>query len=249
MRWLLICCTLGATLTIVAGTARANDFLTVAQRCAPQVDPHPMAAIVSVESAYNPFAIGVVGGHLLRQPHTLEEALATVDMLTRQNYNFSLGLAQVNRHNLARFDETTRSIFDPCANLRAAAAILAECFARAARSVDDEQVALRRAISCFYSGNFSTGFSAGYVQRVVTQAGADVSTEIRPIPVVRDGDRADPKNADNPSPMNRFTRETGALAVAKSKAVHTRSRCAPGVVIVLECESDGLANGSIKIIH
>ena len=222
MRWLLICCTLGATLTIVAGTARANDFLTVAQRCAPQVDPHPMAAIVSVESAYNPFAIGVVGGHLLRQPHTLEEALATVDMLTRQNYNISLGLAQVNRHNLARFNETTRSIFDPCANLRAAAAILAECFARAARSVDDEQVALRRAISCFYSGNFSTGFSAGYVQRVVTQAGADVSTEIRPIPVARDGDGVVELVDLRPQAVN-LACSAGDFTCKRADAVQTQS--------------------------
>ena len=113
-------------LGLSAGAARAADFLALAAQCAPKVDAHTLAALVSVESGYNPYAIGVVGAHLVRQPTSLDEALATVENLTRLGYNFSLGLGQVNRYNLARFGETTRSIFDACANLRVAASILAE---------------------------------------------------------------------------------------------------------------------------
>ena len=41
-----------------------------------------------------------------------------------------------------------------------------ECFERASvRS--GEQAALRQAFSCYYSGNFQTGFDHGYVQRVI----------------------------------------------------------------------------------
>ena len=93
-----------------AGAARADDFLTLAARCAPRVDAHTLAALVSVESGYNPYAIGVVGARLVRQPASLDEALATVGNLTRLGYNFSLGLGQVNRYNLTRFGETTTSI-------------------------------------------------------------------------------------------------------------------------------------------
>ena len=50
-----------------------------------------MRHIVSVESGANPYAIGVVGGRLARQPKTLEEAVATARMLEAKGYNFSLG--------------------------------------------------------------------------------------------------------------------------------------------------------------
>lgn len=245
---LLFLWVVGVALAGLAVTAHANNFFALAQRCAPQVDPHTMAAIVSVESGYNPFAIGVVGGHLLRQPRTLDEALATVEMLTLLDYNFSLGLAQINRHNLARLSETVTSIFEPCANLRAAASILRECFVRAGRTVDDEQLALRRAISCFYSGNFSTGFSAGYVDRVVAHAGADAAVGGTPIPVVPD---APASNRPTDAAVRGATVAASAPArgTRTSASAHRRPPCSPGIVIVAKCQSDGLANGSIKILH
>ncbi|RYF53068.1 MAG: lytic transglycosylase domain-containing protein, partial [Comamonadaceae bacterium] len=54
-----------------------------------------MRHVVHVESGANPFAIGVVGGRLVRQPRTLEEARATAEMLESKGYNYSLGAAQV----------------------------------------------------------------------------------------------------------------------------------------------------------
>ncbi|PBJ82593.1 hypothetical protein CMZ84_10590 [Lysobacteraceae bacterium NML93-0399] len=127
-----------------------------------------MHHVVGVESSFNPFAIGVVGGRLARQPRTLEEALSTSRMLEREGYNFSLGLAQVNRHNLTPqgLDSHERA-FDVCANLRAGARILADCHRRAGGDWG-------KAFSCYYSGNFETGFRHGYVQKVMAswQAGA-----------------------------------------------------------------------------
>ncbi|HBN8308897.1 TPA: transglycosylase SLT domain-containing protein [Pseudomonas aeruginosa] len=46
------------------------DFMALAQQCAPTVAPQTMAAVVQVESSFNPYAIGVVGGRLQRQPNT-----------------------------------------------------------------------------------------------------------------------------------------------------------------------------------
>ncbi|EPT7341098.1 hypothetical protein ACVR8P_005750 [Pseudomonas aeruginosa] len=40
------------------------DFMVLAQQCAPTVAPQTMAAVVQVESSFNPYAIGVVGGRL-----------------------------------------------------------------------------------------------------------------------------------------------------------------------------------------
>ncbi|EGC99197.1 lytic transglycosylase catalytic, partial [Burkholderia sp. TJI49] len=43
-------------------------FAQLARACAPNVDPETLAALVRTESGFNPYAIGVVGGHLTRQP-------------------------------------------------------------------------------------------------------------------------------------------------------------------------------------
>lgn len=151
-------------------------------QCAPAVHPVTMQAVVRAESGGNPYAIGVVGGRLARQPRTLPEALATVDALARAGWNYSVGLAQVNRSHLAEYGLTGVAAFDACRNLQAGADILARCYARAASRTRTGQVALRDGLSCYYSGNFQTGYRSGYVQRVVMSVG-QVSAPAR-LPVV-----------------------------------------------------------------
>jgi type IV secretion system protein VirB1 len=152
-------------------------FLSLAMACAPQVDTGTARALVAVESGFNPHAIGVVGGALVRQPRTRVEALATAQALHADGWNFSVGLAQINRSNFGRLGLSLESAFEPCANLTAMQAVLTECFDRAER-VDARptalsptpQRALRQALSCYYSGNFQTGFRHGYVRRVEVAA-------------------------------------------------------------------------------
>lgn len=119
-----------------------------------------MRHVVEVESSRNPYAIGVVGGVLKRQPRQLNEALATVRMLEERGYNFSVGLAQVNRYNLAKYGlDSYEKAFQLCPNLQAGARILAECYGRSGNDWG-------KSFSCYYSGNFTTGFRHGYVQKV-----------------------------------------------------------------------------------
>ena len=160
------------------------DFLALAQECAPTVQPQTMAALARVESGFNPYAIGVVRGRLVRQPVARDEAIATARSLEAQGFNFSLGVGQVNRYNLARYGLDYASAFDACANLRAGSAILTDCYARAKKSVSDSQDALRAAFSCYYSGNFVTGFRDGYVAKVV---GDPPERAAAPIAVLRTG--------------------------------------------------------------
>ena len=144
------------------------DAFVLAQQCATLVHPQTMAAVVRVESGGNPFAVGVVGARLKRQPRNLTEATTTVRWLEDHGFNYSVGLAQVNKTNFARYGLTAESAFDVCENMRAGASILTECFLRARHSRrEDEQSALRAAFSCYYSGNFVTGFRQGYVMRVL----------------------------------------------------------------------------------
>ncbi len=119
-----------------------------------------MHHVVRVESSYNPYAIGVVGGRLARQPRTLPEALATVRMLEAKGYNFSLGLAQVNRYNLGKYGiGSYEQAFDICPNLQTGSRILAECYSRSGGDWG-------KSFSCYYSGNFVTGYRHGYVQKI-----------------------------------------------------------------------------------
>jgi type IV secretion system protein VirB1 len=144
-----------------------------------------MHHVVHVESARNPFAIGVVGGRLSRQPRSLDEALAAVQTLKEQGYNFSVGIAQVNRYNLARYGLSSYAqAFETCPNLKAGSQILKECHDRARD--------WGKAFSCYYSGNFVTGFEHGYVQKVFDsmQRAAPSGVRVADITVIPRTDRS-----------------------------------------------------------
>ena len=151
----------------------ASTFLTLALACAPQVHTSTAQALVAVESAFNPWAIGVVDGALLRQPSHRNEAIATAQALRAAGRNFSVGLGQINVGNFSRLGLSLATAFDPCTNLAAMQAVLTECFERALRESAPragDQATLRAALSCYYSGNFTTGFRHGYVRKVVAAA-------------------------------------------------------------------------------
>lgn len=157
----------------------AITFASFVLACAPAVHLGTARALTAVESSFNPHAIGVVGGMLERQPRNQSEALATARQLQALGWNFSIGLGQINARNLDRLGLSLEAAFDPCQNLRAMQTVLLECFERAVvvptsptsslpvtTNTQAAQTALRRALSCYYSGNFSTGFKHGYVRRV-----------------------------------------------------------------------------------
>lgn len=119
-----------------------------------------MRHVVNIESAHNPYAIGVVGARLQRQPGNLREAVATARMLEQGGYNYSLGAAQINRTNLKRLGlDTYEKAFSYCPSVAAGSRVLSNCFARSGSDWG-------KALSCYYSGNFVTGVRHGYVQRV-----------------------------------------------------------------------------------
>ena len=144
-------------------------FTALVTACAPLVHPATVQALVAVESGFNPYAIGVVGGALERQPRSASEAIATAITLQAGGRTFSVGLAQISVTHLKRLGLTLPEAFDACRNLGAMQAVLSECVDRAGIG-ESPQRGLRRALSCYYSGNFSTGFRHGYVGRVVSAA-------------------------------------------------------------------------------
>lgn len=180
--------------------------------CQIEVPASVMHHVVKVESSYNPYAIGVVRGRLARQPRNLGEAVATAEMLEARGFNFSLGLAQVNRYNLTKYGLASYSAaFQTCANLRAGSQILRECHSRASGD-------WAKAFSCYYSGNFTTGFRQGYVQKVQRSMLAQRAPEVPTlaIPVV-----------DQRSKVARQSPVTRATAEAPTRATGQASQIRP----------------------
>jgi len=175
-----------------------SDFITLAQDCAPFVSPQTMTALVRVESDFNPYAIGIVGGRLVRQPQNSAEAIATAKSLDSEGWNFSVGLTQINKYNLPKHDISYAEAFDSCTNLKVGSKILGDCFTRASKKIGDEQQALQAAFSCYYSGNFNRGFrpdhigQPSYVDKILAEAKIEsdsiqivpeIKSDAKPLPV------------------------------------------------------------------
>lgn len=162
-----------------------------------------MRHLIDVESGYNPYAIGVVNGQLVRQPQSLGEAVATVQMLESKGYNFSVGVSQVNRSNLVKYGlDSYEKAFNPCLNLSVGSRILAECYGSAGGDWG-------KAFSCYYSGNFVTGFRDGYVQKIYASMGQSLKVGDDAIPA-----DAIPLKQFSSQPVTAMRSETITMPVA-----------------------------------
>ena len=149
---------------------QADDFGELAKRCAPSVAEDTLRAIVKTESGFNPYAIGVVKGKV-KQPRAYHEAMSTIAELELSGADYSVGLAQINRKNFSKYGISASQALDACTNLKVASRILSACFKSAKQSPAPDGKALHDALSCYYSGNFKTGYRHGYVDKVRSNAG------------------------------------------------------------------------------
>ena len=157
-------------LTLVCCPSHADDFGELAKRCAPSVAEDTLRAIVKTESGFNPYAIGVVKGKV-KQPKAYHEAMSTIAELELSGADYSVGLAQINRKNFSKYGISASQALDACTNLKVASRILSACFKSAKQSPASDGKALHDALSCYYSGNFKTGYRHGYVDKVRSNAG------------------------------------------------------------------------------
>lgn len=177
--------------------------------CAAENIPAIMQKVVRVESGGNPYAIGIVGARLVRQPKTLAEAVATVRNLEENGLNYSVGISQVNRIHFARLGwrGAIEKGFDICTNLRAGADILKTCYDGAVRAgypalgSAGQNHAERASLSCYYSGDYVTGKKLGYVAKVLGYPAArDVGDGASRGPVVPPGVAAGSRSGARPAP-------------------------------------------------
>ncbi|CNI07294.1 TriA protein [Yersinia kristensenii] len=123
-------------------------FLSLALQCASTVHPDTAHDVARIESGFNPYAIGVVGQKGLF-PTNKEDALTHVKRLRAEGKNFSVGLMQINQANFKQYGVDAAVLFTPCVNLSVFEKIITDCYQRGKT--------LKRALSCYYSGNFVTG--------------------------------------------------------------------------------------------
>lgn len=132
------------------------------------VAPSTMEKIILGESGANPNALHV--NHWSGpQPHpaNAQEAIDTARKFIEAGYDIDLGEAQINSRNIASLHYSLEDAFDPCKNIAGGGAILTAFYSSAITRYGEGQQALLAAISAYNSGNFFSGFSSGYVSRIV----------------------------------------------------------------------------------
>jgi len=147
----------------------AMTLSSMLSQCAPEVAPSTLAAIVSVESGGNPYAIGVNRGRQVRQPTSAAEAVAVAKGLLARGANIDLGLGQINSSNLKWLSLSVEAAFDPCSNLAAAARVLTGNYRRAVSL--GIQSPLGAALSAYNTGSMQRGYRNGYVAKVYRASG------------------------------------------------------------------------------
>ena len=132
-------------------------FLALAAECAPSVAPETLADIARVESGFRPLAINVNGpGGGAIYPKSLPEAVALARSLLAAGRSADFGLGQINGKNFAWLGLTLETVFDPCRNVAASAAVLTSA-------------------SRYNTGHPSRGFANGYVRKVIAAGRANAS--------------------------------------------------------------------------
>lgn len=137
-------------------------------RCAPNVAPSTMTAIVKVESGGDPLAIGDNTTKRSYYPGDRATAERLARRLLGAGHLLDIGIAQIDSMNFPGFGVNAHTMFDPCTNLSIGARILSGDYAFAARRYGDGQVALRHAIGMYNTGRLNAG--GRYIARVVAAA-------------------------------------------------------------------------------
>jgi len=163
-----------------ADVMSAAAFRALAETCAPGVAPDLLSKLVSTESGFNAFAIGVNGVDPdSYAPRTAVEATTLARQLITEGRSIDMGLGQINSANLAWLGLTPDSVFDPCANLAATETVLRDGYERARQTGASPGDALGQALSAYNTGSPTRGFANGYVARVLERDVGSLSRRIQ----------------------------------------------------------------------
>ncbi|MFP9469982.1 lytic transglycosylase domain-containing protein [Pectobacterium brasiliense] len=150
-------------------------FMAAVMQCAATIHPSTAFDVAKVESSFNPYAVaemvpkkerkpgsvGVISHH----PTSKQIAINIIKRVAAKGRRYSVGLMQITSTNFRHYGVTAHDLLDPCTNLSVFERILTDCYQRGGT--------LKRALSCYYSGNFDTGQQpesafnqTSYIQRI-----------------------------------------------------------------------------------
>ncbi|KGA21935.1 transglycosylase [Pectobacterium brasiliense] len=150
-------------------------FLAAVMQCAATIHPSTAFDVAKVESSFNPYAVAEIVpkeerapdsvGVISHQPTSKQTAINIIKQVVARGRRYSVGLMQITSTNFRHYGVTANDLLDPCTNLSVFERILTDCYQRGGT--------LRRALSCYYSGNFDTGQQpesafnqTSYIQRI-----------------------------------------------------------------------------------
>ncbi|MDY4388684.1 lytic transglycosylase domain-containing protein [Pectobacterium aroidearum] len=150
-------------------------FLVAAMQCAATIHPSTAFDVAKVESSFNPYAVAEIVpkeertpdsvGVISHQPTSKQTAINIIKQVVAKGRRYSVGLMQITSTNFRHYGVTAHDLLDPCTNLSVFERVLTDCYQRGGT--------LKRALSCYYSGNFNTGQQpeptlnqTSYIQRI-----------------------------------------------------------------------------------
>lgn len=146
-------------------------FAELAQSCAPMVAVETLAAVVSIESGFSPFAIRINTDH--RPPAAVSskrEAIQSATALVAAGADIDLGLGGINVSTLQRLGVSIADAFDSCTNLKITGTLLDRYYRAAVRSGASTAVAERTMLNAYYgNGETEGGESSGFDRQVLSE--------------------------------------------------------------------------------
>jgi len=172
----------------------AATLALVLQACAPTVNPQTQAALISVESGGNAFAILDDNNGRSYHPGNYQEAVVLADNLIKDGHRrfgsrdrgIDVGITQINSENFSRYGLTTGYALDPCVNLRTGSLILTSTYTAQYeilkdKRIDEEsrrQIALSRTLQIYNSGS-PTGDQSYVASIILAAEHANPATNLR----------------------------------------------------------------------
>ncbi|MBY3191584.1 lytic transglycosylase domain-containing protein [Rhizobium laguerreae] len=132
----------------------AVTFVDLAQNCAPIVEVRTLAAVISLESRFKPFAIRINSGPPLeRQPASKAEAIELATSLAADHQDIQIGLGGIGLEELRKLKLSISDAFDPCLNLKATATLLNSYYRLALHAGADKRQAEKAMLESYYGRN------------------------------------------------------------------------------------------------
>ncbi|RXT19623.1 type IV secretion system protein VirB1 [Rhizobium leguminosarum] len=194
----------------------AAVFVDLAQNCAPMVDVRTLAAVISLESSFKPFAIRVNSGPPLEsQPSSKAEAIELATSLVADRQDVQIGLGGIGLDELRRLKLSISDAFDPCRNLKATATLLDGYYRLALSAGADAKQAEKVMLQSYYGRDDpSVGEMIKYDEQV-RQEMVRLPSDLASLTIAEPREEApvaEPSASRETSPAAQFLSQSGGAA-------------------------------------